>query len=299
MKLTTLKQIGYLLPFMFLFHAKTSAQEKPGVFYAVTGKDAKDTSWLFGTYHLIKDSYLNETPAVQAAFNKASNTVVELVIDTAELAAANAKGLLQNKQLKDLLDPSFIDSLDAELKATFGQGIEQMNTLKPMTVMLTISMIELMKDNQGLIKKYSGQPLDVFFAAKTKAAKKTVTALETLMQQMDILFNSIPDEAQAKMLQRFIREKEKNIQLGNELLQLYFENDLDKIYALYQRTLELTGDMDYLVSKRNNEWMKQLPALINKQSNFIAVGALHLAGPDGLVEQLRKAGYNVIAKNLR
>ena len=165
--------------------------------------------------------------------------------------------------------------------------------------MLTISMVELMKDNQGLIKKYSGQPLDVFFAAKTKAAKKTVKALETLMQQMDILFNSIPDEKQAKMLQRFIREKEKNIQMGNELLQLYFENDLDKIYALYQRTLQSTGDMDYLVSKRNNEWMKQLPALISKQSNFIAVGALHLAGPDGLVEQLRKAGYTVIAKNLQ
>lgn len=299
MKLTILKQAVYLLPLMILFHAKINAQDKPGVFYAVTGKDAKDTSWLFGTYHLIKASYLNETPAVLAAFNKAGNTVVELVIDTAELAAANTKGLLQNKQLKDLFDPSFIDSLDAELKITFGQGIDHLNTLKPMTVMLTICMVQLMKDNQGLMKKYNGQPLDVFFASETKAAKKTVTALETMMQQMDLLFNSITDEEQAKMLRRFIRDKEKNSQMGNELLQLYFENDLDKIYALYQRTQESTGDMDYLVSKRNNEWMKQLPALINKQSNFIAVGALHLAGPEGLVAQLRKAGYTVIAKNLQ
>lgn len=299
MKLTILKQTGYALTLLLLFHIKSYAQEKPGVFYAVTGKDAKDTSWLFGTYHLIKASYLNETPAVMAAFNKANNTVVEVVIDTAELAAANVMSLLKNKELKELLDSSFIDSLDAELKATFGGGIQQMNTLKPMTVILTLSMIHLMKDNSDILNKYSGQPLDVFFAAKSKAAQKTVAPLETLRQQMNLLFNIIPDEEQAKMLQRFIRGKEQNIQMGNELVKLYFENDLDKIYALYQRTLESTGDMDYLVSKRNNEWMKQLPSLINKQSNFIAVGALHLAGPEGLVAQLRKAGYTVIAKNLQ
>lgn len=299
MKLTILKQTGYALTLLLLFHIKSNAQEKPGVFYAVTGKDAKDTSWLFGTYHLIKASYLNETPAVMAAFNKANNTVVEVVIDTAELAAANAMSLLKNKELKELFDSSFIDSLDAELKATFGGGIQQMNTLKPMTVMLTLSMIHLMKDNSEILNKYSGQPLDVFFAAKSKAAQKTVAPLETLRQQMNLLFNTIPDEEQAKMLQRFIRSKEQNIQMGNELVKLYFENDLEKIYALYQRTLESTGDMDYLITKRNDNWMKQLPSLIRKQSNFIAVGALHLAGPGGIVEQLRKEGYTVIAKNLQ
>jgi uncharacterized protein YbaP (TraB family) len=30
---------------------------------------------------------------------------------------------------------------------------------------------------------------------------------------------------------------------------------------------------------------------------FIAVGALHLPGPEGLVELLRKAGYTVTAVN--
>ncbi|TIO38533.1 MAG: hypothetical protein E5Y00_36465, partial [Mesorhizobium sp.] len=30
---------------------------------------------------------------------------------------------------------------------------------------------------------------------------------------------------------------------------------------------------------------------------FMAVGALHLPGPDGLVEDFRKAGYSVTAVN--
>ena len=101
------------------------------------------------------------------------------------------------------------------------------------------------------------------------------------------------------MLQRFIRDKENNFRMGNELVKLYFENDLEKIYALYQQSPQSTGDMDYLLINRNKEWMKQLPSIISKQSNFIAVGALHLAGPDGLVAQLKKAGYTVTPQNLQ
>ncbi len=299
MKRSIIKQTCAVLLLVPLLNTKTIAQARPGVFYSITGKDIKDTSWLFGTYHLINDSYLYETPAVLNAFNKAKNTVVEIVMDSAELVAANAKALLQNKQLKNFFDKSFADSLDAELKASIGQGLEQMNILKPMTVMLTLSMVQIMKDNQALLKKYSGQPLDAFFASKSKATGKTVRPLETVTQQMELLFNSISDEAQAAMLQIFVRNKEKNQQLSNELISIYFENDLEKIYNIYQQTLQSSGDMDFLITQRNNDWMKQLPSLLNKQSNFIAVGALHLAGPNGLVAQLKKAGYTVTPQNLR
>jgi uncharacterized protein YbaP (TraB family) len=44
--------------------------------------------------------------------------------------------------------------------------------------------------------------------------------------------------------------------------------------------------------------MKQLPELLQQQSSFIAVGALHLAGEDGLVAQLRKAGYSVTVQKM-
>jgi uncharacterized protein YbaP (TraB family) len=40
---------------------------------------------------------------------------------------------------------------------------------------------------------------------------------------------------------------------------------------------------------------KSAEAILAKGSAFIAVGALHLPGPDGLVEEFRKAGYTVTA----
>ena len=87
--------------------------------------------------------------------------------------------------------------------------------------------------------------------------------------------------------------------MGNDLLKIYFENDISKIYRIYQESIKENGDMDFLIKKRNDNWMQTLPALFKKQSNFVAVGALHLAGPDGLVEQLKKMGYTVTAQNLQ
>lgn len=300
MKSKIVKQmIVYLLLLAVTGVNYIQAQIKPGVFYAVTANGSKDTSWLFGTYHLINDSYLNETPAVLNAFGKAKHLVVEVIIDSSELAAANSKALLQNKQLTELLDKGFADSLDAELKVTIGQGIAQFQALKPMTVMLTLSMVNLMKDNQAILKKYTGIPLDASFVARSKTAGKTVTAFETINEQMDLLFNTISDEEQATMLKLFLRNKEQSIKLSNDLLKIYFENDISKIYTIYQETIKTTGDMDFLIKKRNDNWMLTLPALFRKQSNFVAVGALHLAGPDGLVEQLKKIGYKVTAQNLQ
>lgn len=164
--------------------------------------------------------------------------------------------------------------------------------------MLTLSMVQLLKDNQELINKYTGSPLDASFSDIGKAEGKTITPLETILEQMDFLFNKISDEKQVEMLQLFIRNKNENVKMGNELLQAYFNNDLAAMYKIYEDGIEISGDWDFLIKERNNNWMKVLPSLMKKQPQFIAVGALHLAGPTGLVTQLQLMGFKVIAINL-
>ena len=53
-------------------------------------------------------------------------------------------------------------------------------------------------------------------------------------------------------------------------------------------------DLDILLYNRNNNWIKLLTNnFLPKQSNFIAVGALHLPGNKGLIKLLEKEGYKL------
>jgi uncharacterized protein YbaP (TraB family) len=46
--------------------------------------------------------------------------------------------------------------------------------------------------------------------------------------------------------------------------------------------------------ERNNNWLPQIEAFLKTpETELILVGALHLAGNDGLLAQLRQRGYKV------
>ena len=83
------------------------------------------------------------------------------------------------------------------------------------------------------------------------------------------------------------------INQGNDLIANWFAHDLNKMYAITMKGLAVFGNETDYLDKRNDRWMKVLPGLINKESQFIAVGALHLAGPRGLVKQLEELGYTL------
>lgn len=48
-----------------------------------------------------------------------------------------------------------------------------------------------------------------------------------------------------------------------------------------------------LINERNDTWMLKIPILISQGPTLIAVGAMHLPGDVGLINQLRKIGYTV------
>lgn len=48
-----------------------------------------------------------------------------------------------------------------------------------------------------------------------------------------------------------------------------------------------------LIDDRNKKWAKQLPAIMKEAPTFIAVGALHLPGENGILNLLKQQGYTV------
>lgn len=50
-----------------------------------------------------------------------------------------------------------------------------------------------------------------------------------------------------------------------------------------------------MITNRNKTMAKSAQPILAGGNAFIAVGALHLPGPDGLVEEFRNDGYTVTA----
>ena len=50
-----------------------------------------------------------------------------------------------------------------------------------------------------------------------------------------------------------------------------------------------------MVTSRNKVMVERAEPILAKGNAFMAVGALHLPGAEGLVEDFRKAGYTVTA----
>src|SRR5690606_11294256 len=101
------------------------------------------------------------------------------------------------------------------------------------------------------------------------------------------------------VLKRTPEEKERDFE---RLLGAYLEGDIGRIAAFDD---EITGGMLpsalwqkmelRLIDERNARMAERILEQAGQRSVFVAVGASHLAGYEGLLARLRRAGYRVSA----
>lgn len=283
----------FILSLPLLGKAQTPVAEK-GLLYEVSGNGLKKPSYLFGTFHLLKSDFLKEIPKLESCFNKAKGVVVEVDIQGADIMTITNAMMMKGQKLTDLLTPEEANKLDDKLQVTTGTNLAVYNNMKPNAVMVTLST-QMPPDVEAQLNKYDGTLMDLYFMEQAREKKKTVTGLESATEQANLLFgDSIPK--QVELLKKYITKMDEADTITAKLADAYFAQDMDGMYALSMKTGDITpGDMEGLLFKRNRNWLKVLPALFEKEPQFVAVGALHLAGEEGLVNQLRKMGYTVKA----
>jgi len=271
------------------------AQTEKALLWKVSGKDLSEPSYLFGTYHLLTDKFLTTTPEIKEPFKNTKGVVVEMILDSGKLQALGMKALMPDKKISDLISPEQFQQVSTELERLTGYQLKMLDQLKPVSVMIMMTLQYAQKGNEAVLKQYPGLPMDYFYAASGRKMNKAVTALETQDEQIDLLYNAFSIEEQARQLVKFVEQKDIAAQSQVDLLQFYLSKDLSGMYAYADQLPKDFGSSDFLLKDRNVKWMAVLPGLMKQHSQFIAVGALHLTGPDGLITLLRQQGYSVTA----
>lgn len=298
---TALRYSGlWLLLAIIFFSGTVNAQKKKSekaLLWKISGNKLKEPSYLFGTYHLLGEKFLAEVPETRKPFDNAKGVVVELVIDSARMMSIMmTKAVMKDKKISTLLSQKDFNRVDSMLQAVSGYRLQMFDMFKPMQVALLITLSQAQKLNAEMLKKYEGVPLDIHFARAAKKLGKPVTALETMDEQFDMLYNHFTVEEQAKQLVEMIDQDDTMSKVSSDMFNLYVQKDINALSVLMDSfPKDVMGGMDHLLKDRNERWLKTLPGLMKSGSQFIAVGAGHLPGPDGVIELLRKEGYKVKA----
>lgn len=252
-------------------------------------KPAQQASFLFGTIHSEDErvlALLGEVPA--KTLRQADAVVIETELDEKSSAQfMSAMFFTDGQRLEHLLEPKLYQKA---LVAATSRGLhsQQVATIKPWALM---TMLAMPVPKTGLF-------LDrlVYQTGAERGAK--LGGLETPQEQIDAM-NGLAMNDQIALLEETIERLDEMPELLEQLTKAYLDRDLARMQQLYD---EYSAQSDHgaeqrlkerILEARNDRMVERMQPWLKSGNSFIAVGALHLPGDNGLLRQLNAMGWKV------
>lgn len=270
------------------------------IFYKIEGNGLTSPSYIFGTHHCAPLSVIDSIPGCRDAFKAAEQVVgeIDMTIDQMTLATKMQPYMMAptDSTLSKVFTPEELKIVGDEFEKWApmpGMKVQMLDMMRPMvvTTMISVGMVQKELPNFN-----PAEQLDTYFQGDAKARGKEIKGLETPEFQAQLLYCKVPIAEQAKALLELAKNPEDSMEKSRKLNELYLAQDIEGLMALTNESDSSSDEsafMEALVDMRNANWLKELPEIMKEHPSFIAVGALHLPGENGVIEGLRKAGYTV------
>ena len=266
------------------------------VFWKISGNGLKKPSYLYGTIHLIPKDGFKLPAAVTNAMNDSKRVAFEIDMKEmtnirTQMSLITKSFMAGGKTLKDLLSPEDYALVKAKMEEK-GLPSGMFERMKPMF----LSTLVTNGDESPSAATGNMTSVEMELYRLSRKRKLESAGLETAAYQMSI-FDSIPYEAQAKMLVDGLRETGASNDGKSELdnmIQLYRDQDISAMQSMISDTqYGMSNYEEILLNKRNRNWIPVMGRMMREKPTIFAVGAGHLGGPGGVVALLRKEGYRV------
>lgn len=267
------------------------------VFYKVEGNGLEHPSYLFGTHHLAPADFTDRFKSLPQAMEQTQAVVgeVDMTIDPMQLQMRMAPYMQApaDSTLSRLLSAEEFAVLNEKFKPLSpmpGLDLTMLDGMRPMVATTMVSLTLIQKSMPGF---NPAEQIDSKFQNVFSAAGKKVIPLETPEEQAALLYDFTPITKQLEALRETLDDTSKVEQMAQQLNKAYLEQDLDKMMSISDEEEADPAFLQAMLTLRNRKWMQTIPDIMRTQPAMIVVGALHLAGSDGLVSQLKEAGYTV------
>lgn len=251
---------------------------KPGIY----------PSYLLGTIHSDDPRVTRLPPAVARAFASSKSFTGELDLSAnSQAQTEQAMFLPQGQTLEGVLGQARYQKC-VSLMADYGVPAAMVNRMKPWAIALQLNMPKPVTDRF----------LDLILYQRAVARGLPVYALETIPEQVAV-FDKLPESQQLVLLDEAIANYEGSSALIDTLIDLYLARDLAGLQAINDQQLQqgdtqLAAEVEQrLIIARNQRMVKRMQPRLREGHAFIAVGALHLPGKQGILNLLQQQGYLV------
>ncbi len=245
-------------------------------------------SYLFGTMHS-DDPRVVQLPApVQQAFDQAGSVTLEIELDAQSLTSlTTALLLVDGSKLESLIGR---DLYKRTLQAMGALGMPDVvvANMKPWAAAVT-----LMTPPNA-----SGAVLDQILYQQAILAGKKVSGLETVAEQM-ALFDELSLKDQIYLLRETLDSLPDLAQMLEDLQVAYLDRNLKRLVEINEASMQdgnaqLAESFNQkVIIDRNYRMAERMKSRLQEGGHFIAVGALHLPGKEGLLMLLSGRGYRV------
>lgn len=267
--------------------SKPQVEYRPAL-WEITGPGAA-RGFIFGTIHALPDGVDWKTATIDKAV-AASGTLVLEIVDPADTNLARAAferlGTTAGQPpLPDRVNPKLRTELREALAETRLQP-GQFASLETWAAALTLSFA---------IEAKAGFDPDngADRALRAEAGKRPVIGLETLEGQLG-LFDTLPEREQRALLDAVVADADDE-EASQRLVETWARGDTAAIDREAHSGMMANPRLrDVLLVARNRAWTEQVAVMLRSgQRPFVAVGAAHVVGVDGLPALLGAQGFEV------
>lgn len=255
--------------------------------WKIENPNLKTESYLFGTMHLIEKEYYVFPKKIEKLLSKSDELIMELAGIPTQTEALQLVQLKEGS-LFDYFTPQQTDTIlfwaknelhvnEDFLKANFSK-------LKPFILIQLQTQLQF----KGKTESY-----EMNIQSIAKSHKLEMKGLETIEQQLNF-FENLPKNELTELVMEGFRNNSKSRELTRKMQQVYVRQNIDSLFLLFQQEGGiLEKQQAAFLDERNQTWIPKITKEIASKKCFIAVGAGHLGGPNGIIRLLQKEGFTL------
>jgi hypothetical protein len=252
--------------------------------------------YLFGTVHAGKASWYPLPKAVEDALADSGTVAVEADITDEKTMAKSAASMVYRPpaNLQTHMPPEQYARFRRYI-AKFGLPEEQVRQMKPFMAVSLLVFSEWAR--AGFNPEYG---VDGYLINKAKAGGKRIEEIEGVDMQIRLM-ESLTNEDNVALFKGTLDALDSGLtvqQINNMVDAWRAGNPALMLETARKYNDKVAGAAEFeekFVWSRHTDMARKIEGYLNdaRAPYFVAVGALHLAGPRGLIEVLKKRGYVV------